>query len=99
MPVRGARVRRSKWFYEITQTLADHGFRRGAPGHFACPGFYFFNRDGYIVQILPKNAIRITRPNGTVETESVSRMSKANFILSAIARYIDDQRESAGELS
>jgi hypothetical protein len=89
MPVRGAKVRRSKWFYEITQTLADHGFQRGAPGHFACPGFYFFNRDGYIVQILPKNAIRIARPNGTVETESVSRISKANFILDALIRYIE----------
>jgi hypothetical protein len=91
MPVRGARVRRSKWFYEITQSLADHGFRRGAPGHFACPGFYFFNRDGYIIQILPRNTIRITRPSGAVETESVSRISKVNFILGAIVRFIEGE--------
>jgi hypothetical protein len=89
MPVKGAIVRRSKWFYEITQTLEDHGFKRGAPGVVPCPGFHYFSRDGYVVRILPENAIRITRPNGAVEIESVPRMSKANFILDAIVRYIE----------
>ncbi len=89
MPVKGSIVRRSRWFGEITQTLEAHGFKRGAPGVVPCPGFHYFSRDGYVIQIRPENTIRITRPNGAVEDESVRRMSKANFILDAIVRYIE----------
>ena len=61
MPIRGAKVRRSKWFNEITQSLQDRGFKRGAPDRIACPGFYFYSRDGYVIQILPKSRDALVR--------------------------------------
>jgi hypothetical protein len=87
MPVKGARVRRSRWFREMTQVIEAHGFQRGAPNHPPCPGFHYYNRSGIIVQILPETTIRITRPDGSVEL--ASSPSKADFILGAIVRFIE----------
>jgi hypothetical protein len=89
MPIRGARVRWSKWFDEMTKALQEHGFQRGAPGVIPCPGFYFYSRDGHTIQILPERKIRITRPNGMVDVETVRQLSKVNFILGALVRYIE----------
>jgi hypothetical protein len=80
MPVRGSRVRRSKWFNDVTHALQEHGFQPGAPGRMACPGFYFFNRAGVVVQILPENTLHITRPDGTQRLESARELSKVNGI-------------------
>ena len=89
MPLRGARAHRGKGFREITQMLASYGFHRGAPGIPPCPGRYFFSRDGYTIQLLPDRTLRITRPSGQVDVESGRNMGKANFILSAIVRFIE----------
>jgi len=89
MPVRGARVRRSKWFHEIVQAIEAHGFHRGASGIPPCPGRYFYSRDAYTIQLLPDRTIRITRPNGMVEVVSARSMRKVDFILAAIVRFID----------
>jgi hypothetical protein len=92
VPIRGARVHRAKWFHAITQTLEAHGFHRGAPNIPPCPGRYFFSRDGYAIQILPDRMIRITRPTGQVDVQSAASMSRANFILGALVRYIESPR-------
>jgi hypothetical protein len=89
MPVRGAKVRRSKWFNDITQALQERGFQRGAPGRMACPGFYFFNRDRFVIQILPENTLHITRPDGTARLESARELSKVNSILDALVLDIE----------
>jgi len=89
MPVRGARVRRSKWFNDITQALQERGFQRGAPGRMACPGFYFFNRDGFVIQILLENTLHITRADGTVRLESARELSKVNSILDALVLDVE----------
>jgi hypothetical protein len=95
VPVRGARVRRSRWFREITHVIEAHGFQRGAPNHPPCPGFHYYSRSGIIVQILPETTISVTRPDGSVEL--ASSISKANFILSAIVRYIEGEEEHLRE--
>jgi hypothetical protein len=94
LPVKGSGVSRSGQFPDVARLVMNHGFTSGAPGRMVSPGFYFYHRGAYVIQILPDRQIGITRPNGMVETESVERMTKANFILSAIVRYIEAAEEN-----
>jgi hypothetical protein len=102
LPIRGAKVGRGKWFGEIKVVILNHGFASGAPGRMASPGFYFFNRAGFVIQILPEHTISVTRPDGAQQKISSRRIVKVDSILDALVMEIEDavseQRETAGEL-
>jgi hypothetical protein len=97
LPIRGAKVGRGKWFGEIKVVILNHGFASGAPGRMASPGFYFFNRAGFVIQILPEHAIRITRPDGATETIHARRVVKVDSVLDGIVMQIEDQQPQEEE--
>ena len=80
MPVRGAKVRRGKWFDEAERVIQNHGFRDGAPGRRASPGFHFYHRAGLVIQILPS----LTRPDGVEQRISSRRVVNVDSILDVV---------------
>jgi hypothetical protein len=84
VPLRGAKVRRSTWFRNVTAALEARQFRRGAPGVSACPGFYFYSRDGYRVQICADTTLQIQRPSGRTTREHLPKIADAIFVLDAL---------------
>jgi hypothetical protein len=92
MPVRGHRVQRSGKFDDIVGVIKSHGFKNGAPNRMACPGFYFYNRAGYVLQILPARKIKITRPDGTASTVSARRLITLDTELDQIVMDIEEQQ-------
>jgi hypothetical protein len=95
LPIRGAKVGRGKWFHDIESVILNHGFARGAPGRMASPGFYFFNRAGFVIQILPEHAIRITRPDGQAETISSRRVVTVDSVLDGLVMEIEGAAEQS----
>ena len=92
MPVRGSKVGRSGRFHDIEAVIVSHGFQRGAPNHPPCPGFYFYSRAGYVIQIMPARMISITHPDGSVEKISARRVVTLDSALDIITMQIEEQQ-------
>lgn len=71
MPIRGAKVHRGPWFQAVLAELHRLGFVHceSPTGLMAAPGFYWYRKNGYLVRILPRNTLQITRP-GKEATEN-----------------------------
>lgn len=93
MPLRGHRVQRSGRFADIEAVIKSHGFGKGAPNHPPCPGFYFYSRDGYVIQILPARRIKITSPDRREEIISARRLVNLDSALDVIAMDIEEAEE------
>jgi hypothetical protein len=93
MPVRGSRVQRSGMFAEIERLILNHDFQRGAPNRMPCPGFYFYHRAGFVIQMLPARQTKITHPDGTARIVSARRLVTLDTELDQIVMLIEEQRE------
>jgi hypothetical protein len=90
MPVRGAKVRRSSWFVAVENALHQRHFDRcGSSSGIVSPGFYFYGRAGYRVQIAPKNTLRIFKPCGHVAEYRVPELRDVIFTLDALELSIE----------
>jgi hypothetical protein len=88
MPVKGAKVRRSDWFWAIEVKLRELGFTRcgdpAIPGHPSCPGRYFFEKHGHTVQICSGQRLRILRPSGRSTEHHAPKFEDAMLVLGAL---------------
>lgn len=92
MPVKGAGVRRTGKFADIERVITSHGFQRGAPNHPPCPGFYFYSRDGFVVQILHGRRVSITRPDRSVQIVSAQRLITLDTAMDILQMEIEEQQ-------
>jgi hypothetical protein len=95
MPVRGAKVRRSGRFADIEAVIKSHGFVSGCPGRMASPGFYFFHRGGFVLQILPARKVRIVRPDRSKQIVSARRLVDVDSALEIVILEIEESETGA----
>lgn len=93
MPLRGHRVQRSGRFADIEAVIKSHGFGKGAPNHPPCPGFYFYSRDGYVIQLLPARRIKITSPDRSERVISARPLVNLDTELDQIVMCIEEEQE------
>ena len=94
MPIRGAGVKRTGKFAEIERVIVSHGFQRGCPGRMASPGFYFYSRAGYVIQIQHGRKAGITKPDGAAETISTRHLINLDTELDQIVMSIEESEEN-----
>ena len=94
MPIRGAKIRRSGKFDDIVAVIKSHGFVSGCPGRMPSPEFYFFNRGGFILQLLPERKVSITRPDRSVQIVSARRLVNLDSALDVIVMDIEEAEEN-----
>lgn len=94
IPIKGAGVKRTGKFAEIERVIVSHGFAHGAPNRMPCPGFYFFSRAGYVVQIQHGRKVGITKPDGTAETVSTRHLITLDTALDQIVMEIEEAEEN-----
>lgn len=94
MPLRGHRVQRSGRFDEIVAVIKSHGFVSGCPGRMPSLGFYFFNRAGFVLQLLPERKVSITRPDRSVQIVSARRLVNLDSALDVIVMDIEEAEEN-----
>lgn len=93
MPIQGAGVKRTGKFADIERVIRSHGFARGAPNRMPSPGFYFYSRGGYVIQIQHGRKVGITKPDGTVETVSARRLVVLDSALDIVVMEIEEAEE------
>jgi len=94
VPIKGARVKRSGRFRDIERLILNHGFAHGAPNRMPSPGFYFYQRAGFVIQIMPKRQINITRPDRQAEKISARHLVTLDSALDVIVMEIEEAEEN-----
>jgi hypothetical protein len=92
VPIRGKGVKRTEAFRETERMILSRGFRSGAPGRFPSPGFHFYSRSRYVLQICNGRTLAITRPDGTVEVVSTKNLTKLDTALDQLILEIEEQQ-------
>jgi hypothetical protein len=95
MPVKGAGIKRGEWFHDAKRIILNHGFQSGAPGRMACPGFHFFSRAGFVLQIMPALTLGIRRPDGTEQRIPARNVGKLDSILDALILELESSEEKS----
>jgi hypothetical protein len=96
VPIKGKGVKRTGSFAEIERLIIGHGFRHGAPNRWPSPGFYFYSRGAWVIQICHGRTLTITGPKGRPEGLSVvstKNLSKLDSILDELVLDIEEDAE------
>jgi hypothetical protein len=91
VPIRGAGIKKTKAFFDVERVIANHGFGHGAPNRMPSPGFRFYSRGGYVVQILNGRRVSITHPDGTSQVISARKLVNVDTALDQIVIAIEEQ--------
>ena len=90
MPLRKARIRRSKWFDAVVAALEARQFQRSpSPSGITSPRFYFFSRGGFTVQILPDHRLRISRLSGRITEDLIQNSRMLALVLDALTLDVE----------
>lgn len=82
MTVKGSIVGCGRWRDAVVAELRRLGFDRSPdPYGLLSPGFFWYDKRGYIVQIKPGNVLAITRLGGRVTEKRVPDITDACLLL------------------
>jgi hypothetical protein len=96
MPVKNAGIRRTGKFADVERVINSHGFVRATrPGYGPSPGFYYYGRAGFLVQILNGRRVSITRPDGQVEIVSARRLVVLDSALDCVVLEIEENENAS----
>jgi hypothetical protein len=91
VPIRGAGIKKTKAFFDVERVITSHGFRHGAPNRMPSPGFRFYSRNGYVVQVLNGRRVSITAPDGSVQVISARKLVNVDTALDCVILEIEEQ--------